>query len=148
MTNMLRTFGKKGSGHDRVGDVLKGALAVCIGRWLFHMPARRCRYVAVSGCLSGRYLCSAGPSDPLYFGFKAARACWWQLVPFWPSSRSLPFLFLIFLVCLMPTGMVSLGSVAMAAAYPVLTLIYGSLQGLPPVICWCAPLAPALCPAW
>ena len=33
------------------------------------------------------------------------------------------------LVCLVPTGMVSLGSVAMAALYPVLTIIYGSLQG-------------------
>ena len=41
----------------------------------------------------------------------------------------LPFLAIIFLVCLIPTGMVSLGSVAMAALYPVLTIIYGSLQG-------------------
>ena len=41
----------------------------------------------------------------------------------------LPFLAIIFLVCLIPTGMVSLGSVTMAALYPVLTIIYGSLQG-------------------
>ena len=41
----------------------------------------------------------------------------------------LPFLALIFLACLLPTGMVSLGSVTMAALYPVLTIIYGSLQG-------------------
>ena len=41
----------------------------------------------------------------------------------------LPVLALIFLVCLVPTGMVSLGSVAMAVLYPVLTIIYGSLQG-------------------
>ena len=30
---------------------------------------------------------------------------------------------------MLPTGMVSLGSVTMAALYPVLTIIYGSLQG-------------------
>ena len=35
MTNMLRTFGKKAAALTAFGDVLKGVLAVCIGRWLF-----------------------------------------------------------------------------------------------------------------
>ena len=40
MTNMLRTFGKKAAALTAFGDVLKGALAVCIGRWLFgYLPA-------------------------------------------------------------------------------------------------------------
>ena len=43
----------------------------------------------------------------------------------------LPFLAIIFLVCLIPTGMVSLGSITMAAAYPVLTLVYSLMRGLP-----------------
>ena len=39
MTNMLRTFGKKAAALTAFGDVLKGVLAVCIGRWLFtQMP--------------------------------------------------------------------------------------------------------------
>ena len=42
----------------------------------------------------------------------------------------LPVLALIFLVCLVPTGMVSLGSITMAALYPVLTLIYSYYRGL------------------
>ena len=42
----------------------------------------------------------------------------------------LPFLAAIFLLCLLPTGMVSLGSIVMAASYPVLTLLYGLLKGL------------------
>ena len=42
----------------------------------------------------------------------------------------IPFLFLIFLACLLPTGMVSLGSITMAALYPVLTLIYSYYRGL------------------
>ena len=42
----------------------------------------------------------------------------------------IPFLFLIFLACLLPTGMVSLGSITMAALYPVLTLIYSCYRGL------------------
>ena len=40
MTNMLRTFGKKAAALTAVGDVLKGVVAVCLGRWLFgHLPA-------------------------------------------------------------------------------------------------------------
>ena len=42
----------------------------------------------------------------------------------------IPFLFLIFLACLLPTGMVSLGSITMAVLYPVLTLIYSYYRGL------------------
>jgi glycerol-3-phosphate acyltransferase PlsY len=42
----------------------------------------------------------------------------------------MPFLAAIFLLCLIPTGMVSLGSVAMAAAYPFLTLGYCLWLGL------------------
>ena len=39
MTNMLRTFGKKAAALTAVGDVLKGVVAVCLGRWLFgHLP--------------------------------------------------------------------------------------------------------------
>ena len=41
----------------------------------------------------------------------------------------LPFLAIIFLVCLIPTGMVSLGSVTMAALYPVLTILYVVFRG-------------------
>ena len=42
-----------------------------------------------------------------------------------------PCLFVIFLACLIPTGMVSLGSIVMAVCYPFLTLGYGLLTGLP-----------------
>ncbi len=47
------------------------------------------------------------------------------------DRRLLPVLAVIFLVCLIPTGMVSLGSITMAAAYPVLTLVYSLMRGLP-----------------
>ncbi len=57
MTNMLRTFGKKAAALTASGDVLKGVLAVCIGRWLFlYCPAER----GVSpylGCVPGRHPC-------------------------------------------------------------------------------------------
>ena len=70
MTNMLRTFGKKAAALTAVGDVLKGVVAVCLGRWLFgHLPAD----AAVSPYL-GVYLAAilavVGHSKPIYFGFK------------------------------------------------------------------------------
>ena len=130
MTNMLRTFGKKAAALTAVGDVLKGVVAVCLGRWLFgHLPAD----AAVSPYL-GVYLAAilavVGHSKPIYFGFKGGKGVLvaaGAILAVQPVL--LPVLALIFLVCLVPTGMVSLGSVTMAALYPVLTIIYGSLQG-------------------
>ena len=116
MTNMLRTFGKKAAAMTATGDVLKGVLAVCIGRWLFQLlPAD----AGVSPYL-GVYLAAIFA----VLGHLVAAGAILAIQPV-----LLPFLAIIFLVCLIPTGMVSLGSVTMAALYPVLTIIYGSLQG-------------------
>ena len=132
MTNMLRTFGKKAAALTAVGDVLKGVVAVCLGRWLFgHLPAD----AAVSPYL-GVYLAAilavVGHSKPIYFGFKGGKGVLvaaGAILAVQPVL--LPVLALIFLVCLVPTGMVSLGSITMAAAYPVLTLVYSLMRGLP-----------------
>lgn len=130
MTNMLRTFGKKAAALTAAGDVLKGVLAVCIGRWLFqHLPEG-----AVLSPYLGVYLAAilavVGHLRPLYFGFKGGKGvlvAGGAILAIQPVL--LPFLALIFLVCLVPTGMVSLGSVTMAALYPLLTLIYCVLRG-------------------
>ena len=121
MTNMLRTFGKKAAALTAAGDVLKGVAAVCIGRWLFgFLPAD----AAVSPYL-GVYLTAilavVGHTKPVYFGFKGGKGV---LV-----AGGAILAIVVFLLCLVPTGMVSLGSIAMAASYPVLTLIYGLLKG-------------------
>ena len=130
MTNMLRTFGKKAAALTAVGDVLKGVVAVCLGRWLFsHLPAD-----AVISPYLGVYLAAilavVGHSKPIYFGFKGGKGvlvAGGAILAIQPVL--LPFLALIFLACLLPTGMVSLGSVTMAAAYPLLTLGYCLLRG-------------------
>lgn len=130
MTNMLRTFGKKAAALTAAGDVLKGVAAVCIGRWLFgFLPAD----AAVSPYL-GVYLTAilavVGHTKPIYFGFKGGKGvlvAGGAILAIQPVL--LPFLAIIFLVCLIPTGMVSLGSVAMAALYPLLTILYGVIRG-------------------
>lgn len=130
MTNMLRTFGKKAAALTALGDVLKGVVAVCIGRVLFqHLPEG----VTASAYL-GVYLAAIfaviGHLKPLYFGFKGGKGvlvAGGAILAIQPVL--IPLLAAIFLACLLPTGMVSLGSVTMAVAYPLLTLGYGMLCG-------------------
>ena len=131
MTNMLRTFGKKAAALTAAGDVLKGVAAVCIGRWLFgFLPAD----AAVSPYL-GVYLTAilavVGHTKPVYFGFKGGKGvlvAGGAILAIQPIL--LPVLTVVFLLGRVPPGRVSLGSIAMAASYPVLTLIYGLLKGL------------------
>ena len=130
MTNMLRTFGKKAAAMTATGDVLKGVLAVCIGRWLFHMLPADAGVSPYLGVYLAAIFAVLGHLYPLYFGFKGGKGVLvaaGAILAIQPIL--LPFLTAVFLLCLIPTGMVSLGSITMAAAYPVLTLIYGLLKG-------------------
>ena len=113
MTNMLRTFGKKAAALTAFGDVLKGVLAVCIGRWLFTLMPESTTLSPYLAVYLAAIFAIIGHLKPLYFGFKGGKG----------------FLAVIFLACLLPTGMVSLGSVTMAALYPVLTILYGVFRG-------------------
>ena len=125
MTNMLRTFGKKAAALTAAGDVLKGVAAVCIGRWLFNYLPAEGSVSPYLGVYISAILAVVGHLKPLYFGFKGGKGvlvAGGAILAIQPIL--LPFLALIFLACLIPTGMVSLGSVTMAAAYPVLTLVY------------------------
>lgn len=124
MTNMLRTFGKKAAALTAVGDVLKGVAAVCLGRWLFgHLPAD----AAVSPYL-GVYLAAilavVGHSKPIYFGFKGGKGV---LVGAGAALATEPLvcaaLLVIFLIEVAITRIVSLGSIIIAALYPIGTLI-------------------------
>ena len=130
MTNMLRTFGKKAAALTAFGDVLKGVLAVCIGRWLFTQMPESTTLSPYLAVYLAAIFAIIGHLKPLYFGFKGGKGVLvaaGAILAIQPVL--LPFLAIIFLVCLIPTGMVSLGSIAMAASYPVLTLIYGLLKG-------------------
>lgn len=124
MTNMLRTFGKKAAALTAAGDVLKGVAAVCIGRWLFgFLPAD----AAVSPYL-GVYLTAilavVGHTKPVYFGFKGGKGV---LVGAGAALATEPLvcaaLLVIFLIEVAITRIVSLGSIIIAALYPVGTLI-------------------------
>ena len=120
LTNAYRTMGAKKTLLVLLGDIAKGAAAVSIGMVL----------AGPVGKLTAGIFVILGHMFPLYFGFKGGKGVLvaaGAILAIQPVL--LPFLAIIFLVCLIPTGMVSLGSVAMAVLYPVLTIIYGSLQG-------------------
>ena len=130
MTNMLRTFGKKAAALTAFGDVLKGVLAVCIGRWLFTQMPESTTLSPYLAVYLAAIFAIIGHLKPLYFGFKGGKGvlvAGGAILAIPPIL--LPVLTVVFLLCLVPTGMVSLGSIAMAASYPVLTLIYGLLKG-------------------
>ena len=130
MTNMLRTFGKKAAALTAFGDVLKGVLAVCIGRWLFTLMPESTTLSPYLAVYLAAIFAIIGHLKPLYFGFKGGKGvlvAGGAILAIQPIL--LPVLTVVFLLCLVPTGMVSLGSIAMAASYPVLTLIYGLLKG-------------------
>ena len=131
MTNMLRTFGKKAAAMTAAGDVLKGVIAVCIGRWLFTFLSGN-TFSQYLGVYLAAILAMIGHLKPIYFGFKGGKGvlvAGGAILAVQPVL--LPFLVVIFLICLIPTGMVSLGSITMAVCYPFLTLGYGLIIGLP-----------------
>ena len=128
MTNMLRTFGKKAAALTAFGDVLKGVLAVCIGRWLFTLMPESTTISPYLAVYLAAIFAIIGHLKPLYFGFKGGKGvlvAGGTILAIQPVL--IPFLAVIFLACLLPTGMVSLGSVTMAALYPVLTILPGLL---------------------
>ena len=73
MTNMLRTFGKKAAAMTATGDVLKGVLAVCIGRWLFTQMPESTTLSPYLAVYLAAIFAIIGHLKPLYFGFKGGK---------------------------------------------------------------------------
>lgn len=124
MTNMLRTFGKRAAAVTAAGDVLKGFCAVLLGVWLF----RKTGQVTLYGAYLASLFALLGHWHPLFFGFRGGKGVLvtaGAILAIHPLF--IPVMAVIFLLCFVPTRMVSLGSIMMAAAYPVMTLLYGLL---------------------
>ena len=107
MTNILRTYGKKAAALTLAGDFLKGVAAVLIG--LF----------AILGHLY-----------PVYFGFRGGKGI---LTSIGIIAVINPLVFLGLLIIGLPlifwTKIVSIGSLAGAVCYPLLTLLLDFFQG-------------------
>lgn len=119
-TNMMRTYGSKAAGLTILGDALKGIVAVIVGSFLAgHIYGG---YAAAFGCVVGHVF-------PAYYGFKGgkgvATAAAAILMLDWRVFLIVIAIFLLAVVC---TRYISLGSVLAAAVFPLLTF-YSYMNG-------------------
>lgn len=127
-TNVLRTVGVGPAVATIICDYLKGILAVLIGWWIFSNLTVTNDVSPLEYVKYGRYLAGmcviVGHVFPIFYGFRGGKgvvtANALMLVVDWRV-----FLMIIgtFLIIVLITRIISLGSVACAALYPVYTLI-------------------------
>ncbi len=113
-TNMLRIMGRKMALLTFIGDMLKGIIAVFIGKWL--IGGELGGLLGVVGAVLGHYF-------PLYFGFKGGKGIatsFGSLLFVFPIEALLAFT--VFLILVAITHYVSVGSVAAAATLPLLVV--------------------------
>ncbi len=114
-TNMLRTYGKKAAALTLLFDMLKGGVAVVIGALILKADG------PVDGAAIAGLFAVIGHMFPCFFGFKGgkgvATTAMIMLV-----TRPLIFLIVLvaFLIIVIGTKYVSLGSVTCAMLFPIL----------------------------
>ena len=126
MTNMLRTYGKKAAALTLAGDFLKGIAAVVIGRLIFAAMG----VTLFDGAYVGGLFAILGHLYPVYFGFRGGKGI---LTSIGIIAVINPLVFVGLLIIGLPliflTKIVSVGSLAGAVCYPILTLLVDSFQG-------------------
>ena len=114
-TNMLRVLGRKMALLTFIGDMLKGIIAVYIGKWL--VGGELGGVLGVLGAVLGHFY-------PLYFGFKGGKGIatsFGSLLFVYPIQALLAFS--VFLILVAVTHYVSVGSVAAAFTLPMLVIL-------------------------
>lgn len=112
-TNMMRIYGKKAAFFTILGDILKGIVAVVIGRFIMG--------VMLGGYISA-FFCIIGHVFPFLYKFKGGKGVATAIAAILVLD---PFVFLIlvaiFVLVVVFTRYISLGSVLCAAVFPLLT---------------------------
>lgn len=114
-TNMLRIMGRKMALFTFIGDMLKGVIAVIIGKVL--VGGELGGVLGVAGALFGH-------TYPVFFGFKGGKGIatgFGSLLFVFPLQALCAFA--LFLILTFVTHYVSVGSIAAALALPTLVLI-------------------------
>ncbi|WP_316607352.1 glycerol-3-phosphate 1-O-acyltransferase PlsY [uncultured Ruminococcus sp.] len=127
-TNVLRSVGTGPAVATIICDYLKGIIAVLIGWWIFSNLTVTNDVAPLEYVKYGRYLAGMcviiGHVFPLYYGFRGGKgvvtANALMLVVDW---RVFLMIVASFLIIVLITRIISLGSVACAALYPVYTMI-------------------------
>lgn len=111
MTNMMRTYGKKAAGLTLLGDALKAAVSALIG---YALLGQYGAYIAGLFCIVGHMF-------PVYYRFRGGKGVVTAAVSILMSN---PFvfliLFIIFVIIVLFTKYISLGSVMCVLLYPII----------------------------
>lgn len=127
-TNVLRSVGVAPAVATIICDYLKGILAVLIGFWIFQsMPitndVARLEYVKYGGYLAGVFVI-IGHSFPIFYGFRGGKgvvtANALMIVVDW---RIFLLVLGTFLIVVLFTRLISLGSLVGAAMFPIYTCL-------------------------
>ena len=118
-TNMLRSVGKKAAALTLLADILKGVIAILIaygyGRITKNQHAL-CIQVAAIGVVIGH-------TFPIFFEFRGGKGIATSLGILLLLNWEIGLICLLFAIALMAvTKMVSLGSIAAAVLFPILTI--------------------------
>ena len=124
-TNMLRTVGKGAAAITLILDILKGVVAIYAGilfsnvvLWLVQVELDSSILAQIAGIFV-----IIGHTYPIYFGFKGGKGVATSLGILLTTNYQIGLICLVFALVLMAlTQMVSVGSIAAAILYPVLTL--------------------------
>lgn len=119
-TNMLRNLGKKYAAITLICDVLKGVVAIGIAIIVGNIlgDTNKALLVQIAGVAV-----VIGHTFPIFFGFKGGKGVATSLGILLMTNWQLGLICLVFALVLMAlTRVVSMGSIAAAILYPVLTL--------------------------
>lgn len=122
-TNVLRTVGKKAAVLTLICDILKGVISILIAIFIGSIvkDVNKELLVQIAGIAV-----VLGHTFPIFFGFKGGKGVATSLGVILMSNWQIGLICLVFALVLMAlTRMVSLGSIAAAILFPVLTLFVG-----------------------
>ena len=133
-TNMLRTYGKYFAVLTMIGDILKVALAILIAFLILDAPLdlffkiaddKETALTIILYKEFAGFFCVLGHIFPIYFKFKGGKgvaACTGMVILV--DWRIALILFAIFVITIIASKMISLGSIIIAILYPVLIAMF------------------------
>lgn len=127
-TNVLRSVGVAPAVITIICDYAKGILAVLIGWWIFSEmtitnDVSRLEYVKYGGYLAGVFVI-IGHSFPIFYGFKGGKGVVTaNALMIVVDIRVFLLIIVTFLIVVLATRLISLGSIAGAIMFPVYTCL-------------------------
>ena len=136
-TNMLRTYGVKAAVFTMLGDMLKAVIAVGLGYLIVGTnvvlvdpeSGEAFRYVDQFGAAIAGFFVMMGHMFPIYFKFKGGKGVATSaMVILMISPITCLFCFVIFMIIVLGTKYVSLGSIMGLIFYPIILTAFSGGQ--------------------